>query len=157
MGTGYNMKIKRLYTDAILPVKAHAGDLGYDLFCHGIQNIEPNQVKLIPTGIAIQFPKGYGGLIRDRSSIATKQYIFTVAGVIDNGYTGHIQIAMFNAGQYPTWFRHGDKIAQLVLIPTVDFPIEEADEIISLDGRGEKGFGSTGKTHVTQNKDNSWL
>lgn len=151
------MKVKRLYTDAILPRKAHAGDLGYDLFCHEIQNIQPNEVKLIPTGIAIQFPTGYGGLIRDRSSVAIKQYIFTVAGVIDNGYTGHIQIAMYNAGTHPVWFKHGDKIAQLVLIPTVDFPIEETDELISLDGRGEGGFGSTGTNYKTQNENHNWL
>lgn len=151
------MKVKKLFPEAILPKKAHAGDLGYDLFCNGIVNLEPGEVKLIPTGIAIQFPQGYGGMIRDRSSVATKQYIFTVAGVIDSGYTGHIQIAMYNAGKHPTWFNHGEKIAQLLLIPTVDFPIEEVSELTSLDGRGENGFGSTGKTYVAQNKTTHWL
>lgn len=151
------LKVKKLYANSILPRKAHDGDLGYDLFCNGIHNIQPNEIKLIPTGIAIQFPPNYGGLIRDRSSIATTQYVFTVAGVIDNGYTGHIQIAMFNAGKYPTWFRNGEKIAQLVLVPTVDFEVEEVSEIVSTDGRGENGFGSTGRDHVIQVKTNSWL
>lgn len=148
------MKVKRLSENAVLPQKAHAGDLGYDLFCSEEVTIWPGETKLVSTGIAIQFPEGYGAFIRDRSSVATKLQLFTVAGIIDNGYVGEIRIALYNgaddnesakSGQH-TWRKIsvGDKIAQLVLIPTVNFKVEEVDELVSADQRGIDGFGSTG-------------
>lgn len=138
------MKVKRLHNNAILPVKAHAGDLGYDLFACETDSVWPGETRLIKTGIAIQFPPGWGAVIKDRSSVATKRNIFTVAGVIDNGYIGEIQVAMFNGGEHIQSFAPGDKIAQLVFIPTVHFSVEEVDNISSNDGRDDKGFGSTG-------------
>lgn len=138
------MKVLRLSDSAKLPQKAHAGDLGYDLFSNHDVLIIPGDTTLIPTGIAIQFPDGYGGFIKDRSSVATKNKLFTVAGVIDNGYVGEIKIAMHNATGTHAVIKKGDKIAQLVLIPTVDFPIEEVRDLVSSDKRGEGGFGSTG-------------
>lgn len=138
------MKVKRLFVDAQLPQKAHAGDLGYDLFSMGITTIYPGQTELVSTGICAQFPEGYGAFIRDRSSVATKRSLFTVAGVIDNGYIGELRVALFNGGEEVQHIRHGEKIAQLVLIPTVNFPVEEVDEVVSSDARGLNGFGSTG-------------
>jgi dUTP pyrophosphatase len=139
------IKVKRLVDHAILPSKAHSGDLGYDLYATEQVSIHAGDTVVVPTGIAIQFPEGYGGLIRDRSSIATKRKLFTVAGVIDNGYTGEIKIALHNSTESFQTIYRGDKIAQLVLIPTVDFTVEEVTEISSNDGRNENGFGSTGK------------
>jgi dUTP pyrophosphatase len=138
------MKVKRLTAIAVLPQKAHAGDLGYDLFSVEGVAVYPDQTVVVKTGIAIQFPEGYGGFIKDRSSVATKKGLFTVAGVIDNGYTGEICIALHNGSPDLVHIMSGEKIAQLVLIPTVNFPVEEIEEITSSDGRGEKGFGSTG-------------
>jgi len=139
------MKVKKLYQDAILPNKAHAGDLGYDLFSIKDVLIVPGETKLVSTGIAIQFPNGYGGFIKDRSSVATKKKLFTVAGVIDNGYVGEIKIALHNPNEDYSHIKRGEKIAQLVLIPTVDFSVEEVNELVSADARGENGFGSTNK------------
>lgn len=138
------MKVKKLFFDAQLPQKAHAGDLGYDLFSLGVKTIYPGQTELVGTGVCIQFPEGYGGLIRDRSSVATKRNLFVVAGVIDNGYTGEIKVALHNVGEDIQRIGHGEKIAQLILIPTVDFSVEEVQEISSSDGRNSNGFGSTG-------------
>lgn len=138
------MRIKRLSENAILPQKAHAGDLGYDLFTNEGVAIFPNETKVVKTGIAIQFPEGYGGFIKDRSSVATKKGLFTVAGVIDNGYTGEICIALHNGTDSLIHVAPGEKIAQLVLIPTVDFNIEEVDDVLPTDKRGNNGFGSTG-------------
>lgn len=137
------MKVMRLSESAKLPQKAHAGDLGYDLFANENIVIIPGDTTLISTGIAIQFPEGYGGFIKDRSSVATKNKLFTVAGVIDNGYIGEIKIAIHNATGTHAVIQKGDKIAQLVLIPTVDFGIEEVRDLLSSDLRGESGFGST--------------
>jgi dUTP pyrophosphatase len=139
------IKVKRLLKEATLPSKAHAGDLGYDLYAAEQATIWPGETRLIRTGIAIQFPDGYGGLIRDRSSIATKLKLFNVAGVIDNGYNGEIQIALFNSEETRRTVYITDKIAQMILIPTVNFSVEEVDEVFSADGRGTNGFGSTGR------------
>jgi dUTP pyrophosphatase len=137
------MKVKRLSVGAVLPQKAHAGDLGYDLFTNeGV--VFPNETKIIKTGIAIEFPEGYGGFIKDRSSVATKRGLHTVAGVIDNGYIGEICVALYNGTDSLIHITSGEKIAQLVLIPTVNFEVTEVDEVISADQRGDGGFGSTG-------------
>lgn len=142
--TPHKMKIKKIIDTAILPQKAHAGDLGYDLFAAEDISIFPGETKLITTGVAIQFPVGYGGIIKDRSSVATKRKLFTVAGVIDNGYIGELQVALHNSGYNMQKISAGDKIAQLVLIPVTNFHIEEVVEVYSADQRGLGGFGSTG-------------
>lgn len=138
------MQVKRLSANAILPQKAHAGDLGYDLFTNEGAAVFPNETKVVKTGIAIQFPEGYGAFIKDRSSVATKKGLFTVAGVIDNGYIGEICIALHNGTDSLIHISPGEKIAQLVLIPTVNFGVTEVDELVSADQRGVGGFGSTG-------------
>lgn len=138
------MKVQRVSEQAKLPTKAHAGDLGYDLYASDQITIYPSETKLIPTGIKVQFPEGYGALIRDRSSIATKKELFVVAGVIDNGYTGEILIALHNVGNNFQTVYMGDKVAQMILINTVDFPVEEVDNVVSMDNRASAGFGSTG-------------
>jgi dUTP pyrophosphatase len=138
------LKVKKVVDHAVLPTKAHSGDLGYDLYAAEQVTIYAGETRLIPTGISVQFPAGYGGLIRDRSSVATKRYLFNVAGVIDNGYTGEIKVALYNSTDAFQTIYRGDKIAQMILIPTVDFKVEEVTEITSQDGRGSNGFGSTG-------------
>jgi dUTP pyrophosphatase len=138
------MRVKKLSENAKLPNKAHAGDLGYDLYSNEGVAVFPHETKVVKTGIAIQFPAGYGGFIKDRSSVATKKGLFSVAGVIDNGYIGEIGIALYNGTDSLIHVTPGEKIAQLVLIPTVNFEVTEVDEVVSADERGEGGFGSTG-------------
>jgi dUTP pyrophosphatase len=160
----YALHVKKLDDNARLPEKAHHGDLGFDLFALEDTILLPGKVTKVRTGIACGFPFGYGALIRDRSSVATKQEVFVCAGVIDNGYTGEIIVAMFNPGKVETllrneldgWrtltvqyvgakeFKAGDKIAQMILTPVVNFPIIETDDL-SKTSRGANGFGSTGK------------
>jgi len=109
------MKVKRLSRTATLPQKAHAGDLGYDLFCDEATAIFPAETRVVK-----------------------------IAGVIDNGYIGEICIALYNGTESLINLTPGEKIAQLVLIPTVNFSVEEVTEVISSDQRGAGGFGSTG-------------
>ena len=139
--------IKKLVPHAILPAKAHPGDLGYDLFAAEEISIMPGATALISTGLAWKFPTGWGGLIRDRSSVATKRKLHVVAGVIDNGYTGEVKIALHfsMAMMQIETIRVGDKIAQLIPVPVVEFNnIQEVDELPITD-RGENGFGSSGQ------------
>lgn len=138
------MQVKKLRENAQLPQKAHAGDLGYDLFTSEGTTIFPSETKVVKTGIAIKLPEGYGAFIKDRSSVATKRGLSTVAGVIDNGYIGEICVALYNGTESLIHVRPLEKIAQLVLIPTVNFEVSEVDELTATDKRGDAGFGSTG-------------
>jgi deoxyuridine 5'-triphosphate nucleotidohydrolase len=138
--------VKKIHPNAILPTKAHDGDLGYDLYALDNEVIKHGEITLVRTGIACQFPIGYGALLRDRSSVATKYGAAIVAGVIDNGYTGEILVAMHQIGKLNYHISKGQKIAQMILIPTVNFQVFEVDEIVSADTRAEKGFGSSGTT-----------
>ena len=139
------LMVKKLYHDAILPTKANDGDLGYDLFAIEDVQIPGGLPTKVHTGIACQFPCGYGAFIKDRSGIASRNPLHVTSGVIDNGYTGEIVVVVAN---YSSWMKEihaGDKFAQMVLIPVVDFSVREVTEIESSDGRGAMGFGSTGK------------
>lgn len=137
------IKIKRLVENAKLPTKAYDGDLGFDLY--SIENVlvKPNEKPVsIKTGIAVQLPKGYGAIIKDRSSLASDG-LHIVAGVIDNGYRGEIIIKMANLTDRPILIEEGSKIAQLILIPIVNCYLIETDKL-SITERNDKGFGSSG-------------
>lgn len=128
------------------PLKAHPGDLGYDLFSCEDTSILPGETKLISTGIRIAFPARYGAKLFDRSSMASKNKIFVVAGVIDSGYRGEIKVAMYNSNTAVTWDIHkGDRIAQMVLMEVVSLPIIPGMVDINETSRGAGGFGSTGR------------
>jgi len=140
-----NLKVLRLSNTAILPSKAYSGDLGYDLY-NDVSTvwIPAGGTRLISTGISCGFPEGFGALIRDRSSVATKRGLFVVAGVIDNGYTGEIKIALYNSTSRQEMVDSGEKIAQMILVETQSFVVEEVTELVSSDDRMGNGFGSTG-------------
>lgn len=128
------------------PLKAHNGDLGYDLFSCENTSIAPGETKLISTGVKIAFPAKYGAKLFDRSSVASKNKIFVVAGVIDSGYRGEIKVAMYNSNTAVTYpIKVGDRIAQMVLMEVVSLPIIPGMVDVNETSRGAGGFGSTGK------------
>jgi|688.fasta_scaffold220273_2 dUTP pyrophosphatase len=140
------LKIKLLEDSAKMPTRAHSTDLGYDLYALETMYIPFGKPVKIRTGIAVEFPKGYGAFIKDRSSMASKG-LATIGGVIDETYTGEISVIMLNLNF--SFFKKkiihkGDKIAQLVPIQTVNWDIEVVEEL-SVGERGNKGFGSSGK------------
>ena len=136
------LEVKKLDPAAKLPEKAHQGDLGYDLFALEDVTLMPGCVTKVRTGIACNFPHGYGALIRDRSSVATKREVFVVAGVIDQAYVGEIIVAFYNPDEVSR-FQAGEKIAQMILMPVITFDVRETTELNDTD-RGTGGFGSTG-------------
>jgi dUTP pyrophosphatase len=83
------IKFKKLHPDAKPPTRARHGDAGWDLTCHGIRALDGNTVTF-GTGIAVEIPEGYFGLLRPRSSIRTTDYVMATSGVIDSGYRGGI-------------------------------------------------------------------
>jgi len=141
----FSMKYKKLDPSALPPQKAHENDLGWDLFSLDSPIIPPFNYRLVRTGIAIGFPPNVGGILKDRSGVASKQGLFVHAGVIDPGYTGEILVLIYNSNKVPVEIKMGAKIAQMILMPV--FMVSELKEVSDLDetDRGSGGFGSTDK------------
>lgn len=139
------MKVKKLHPKARLPEKANPSDLGWDLFCVEDVIVPSWQRVLLKTGISVQFPDLVGGILKDRSSVASKQGLFVKAGVIDPNYRGEILVLLYNSTRQPIQVSAGAKIAQMVLMPSFQLtsPIEDVDELDDTD-RGAGGFGSSG-------------
>lgn len=137
------LRIKKLHPDAKIPSYAHPGDAGMDVFALESLTLTPGERGLVRTGISLEFPEGYVLLVWDKSGISTKHGIKTLAGVIDSGYRGEIQIGVVNLGQEAFTFEKGNKVAQILVQPIVNAEIQEV-EYLADSSRGEDGFGSTG-------------
>lgn len=143
--------IKRMENakDLPLPRFMTRGAAGMDLLAN-VENeviVMPNEIKLIPTGIAVAVPEGYEAQIRPRSGLALKHGITFVntPGTIDSDYRGEIGVILINLGENPFIIKRGDRIAQMV-INKIEIPkIYEVEEL-EITQRGEGGFGSTGKS-----------
>lgn len=151
------LKIKRLTEDAILPIRAHKGDAGIDLTCTTItQEInECGQLIIVyHTGLAMEIPEGYVGLLFPRSSIANKSLSLTNSvGVIDSGYRGEVMAKMRSTTDVvPAIYKPGERFAQLVIVPIPEVEITEVAELSETD-RGEDGFGSTENTAEVPTED----
>ncbi len=138
-----HLLIKKLHPDASVPKYALPGDAGMDLYALETITLAPNQKTIIPTGIAMAIPKGHVGLVWDKSGIASKHHLHTLAGVIDENYRGEIRVVIGNFGEQSYTIEKGKKFAQLLIQPVVQ---PETREVDSLDetNRGAGGFGSTG-------------
>ncbi len=142
------LKIKRLRPNAKLPKRATPGSTGFDIFAciegNGTIVLQGTQPKLIPTGIAIEVPKGYDIQIRPRSGLSAKGVGVTF-GTIDSDYRGEILITMYLFSPNATFeIKHGDRIAQMVVSKVADLPLVEVEELSPTE-RGAGGHGSTGK------------
>ena len=147
-----DIRFKRLSPTATVPTKAHDDDLGLDLYASLNNIIDPGESVLIRTDIACQFPAHYnvetgwsvyGGILKDRSSVASKYKVYVHAGVIDPSYRGEIRVLMHNMGSDPFYVTVGMKIAQMVLVPVPLIEILEVEKLNDTD-RGVGGFGSSG-------------
>jgi dUTP pyrophosphatase len=137
------LQIQKLKEEAVVPQYAHPGDAGMDFCASEDVTIEPGQRALIPTGIAMAIPEGYVALVWDKSGRASKDGVTTMAGVIDSGYRGEIQILMFNTTEDPWTVNAGEKVAQILIQP-IAAPEVEVVESLDETSRGAAGFGSTG-------------
>ena len=135
--------IKKLHPDAILPQYVHPQDAGMDFFTCETITIQPHERTLIPTGIAMAIPAGYVGLIWDKSGIASKYGIKTMAGVIDASYRGEVKILVHNLSPTTYTFEKGTKVAQMLIQRVEQKKLIEVEELDDT-SRGEGGFGSTG-------------
>lgn len=139
------VRIKKLHEAAIVPKYSKSGDAGLDLTATEIIKEEGFQITY-GTGLAVEIPLGYVGLIFPRSSIRNYELALTnCVGVVDSGYRGEIQFTFNKIGGVPSKkYDVGDRIGQLIILPYPQIELEEVSELSSTE-RGDGGFGSSGK------------
>ena len=140
--------VRKLRANAQLPAYGSKGAAGADLYAclEEAVTIAPGETTFIPTGLAMEIPFGYVGLIYARSGMACKRGLAPAnkVGVIDSDYRGEFLVALHNHGSRPQTVDCGERIAQLVITPVLMPAYEEVSELSDTQ-RGEGGFGSTGK------------
>lgn len=142
------VKIKKLDERAIVPTYGTEFSAGADLYAllDSAEEIAPHQTKFIHTGLSVEIPVGYCGLIFARSSMGAKRGLAPAnkVGVIDADYRGEIMVALHNHSEENAMVVPGERIAQLAILPFLKADFEENDNL-SDTARGAGGFGSTGK------------
>ena len=139
------VKIKRLHKDSVIPSYAKEGDAGMDLTATRMWFDDDRNV-CYGTGITMEIPKGYVGLVFPRSSIAKKDLLLSNAvGVIDSGYRGEITAKFKISGEYSNkhFYKIGERICQIIIMPYPQIEFEEVEELSKTE-RGDGGYGSSG-------------
>jgi dUTP pyrophosphatase len=141
-----DLQVRLLHPAARLPRRAHPGDAGSDLFSVEEVVIPPGERRDVGTGIALAIPAGYGGFVQPRSGLAFKHGIMLTnsPGLIDAGYRGELRVSLYNSGAESFTVAIGERIAQLV-IQRVEEPEFVAVDALAETGRGQGGFGSSGR------------
>lgn len=141
------IKVKKINEKAILPTYGSEFAAGADLYACMDEpvTLAPHETVMIKTGLAMELPAGYAGLIYPRSGMAFKRGLAPAnkVGVIDPDYRGEFMVAMHNHSETPATIEPEERIAQLVITPFLTAVFEEADELPDT-VRGAGGFGSTG-------------
>ena len=143
------INIKKLNEKAIIPTKGSPYSAGYDLYAcleSDCIQIPPQTCVKIGTGLSIEVPDGYFGAIFARSGLATKENLrpANCVGVADSDYRGEYIVALYNDSAVHKTINHGERIAQLVIMPYLSVEFCETENLTETD-RGDGGFGSTGK------------
>lgn len=128
---------------AKLPERAHEADAGLDLFSRESVTIFPGGSHTFDTGVHVDIPKGFAGLITSKSGLNVNHGLIS-DGTIDAGYSGSIRVKLYNIGERPYNVEVGDKISQLIIIPVILTELVKVDKFDGGD-RGDNGFGSTGR------------
>ncbi len=141
------LRVIKLKDEAVLPTRAHAGDAGLDLYACEAAHIGPGERWSVGTGIAVEVPEGYAGLVLPRSGLAREHGIALVnaPGLIDAGYRGEVRVLLLNTDPAETFkVAPGERVAQLVISPiALPEPVEAG--ALGESARGDAGFGSSGR------------
>jgi len=146
--SNFQVLIKRLDLDLPLPKYSKGGDAGADIVSRIDITLQPGERALVPTGIALALPDGYVALVHPRSGLAIKHGVSMVnaPGTVDAGFRGELQCILINHDpRESVSFKRGDRIAQLVFQKVERAEFVEVD-VLPGSGRGEDGFGSTGRS-----------
>ena len=142
------ISVTKLSPNAKLPTYGTSGAAGADLYACLEEPVlvRPGQSVWVSTGLAMEIPAGYAGLVYARSGMACKQGLAPAnkVGVIDSDYRGPVTVVLHNHGSEERTVNNGDRIAQLVIIPVITSGVRLVESLTDSD-RGEGGFGSTGK------------
>ena len=141
------IRIKKLNENATLPTYGSEFAAGADLYNLDTPvTVNPHETVLVHTGLSVEIPEGYAGLIYARSGLASKRGLAPAnkVGVIDADYRGEVMVALHNHSEIPATVDAHERVAQLVVTPFLKVEYELADEL-SDTVRGEGGFGSTGR------------
>ena len=142
------IRVKKLHENAIAPTYGSVEAAGADLYAclDETVTVAPGETVWIPTGLAMEIPKGCAGLVYARSGLACKKGLAPAnkVGVIDSDYRGPVTVVLHNHGKEAQIIAHGERIAQMVITPVLT-PAYEMADVLSDTGRGQGGFGSTGK------------
>jgi dUTP pyrophosphatase len=139
------LPVRRLRDDATLPAQAYAGDAGFDLAACGRHEVRPGARAVIPTGLAVEVPEGYGGFVLPRSGLAAHHGItlLNAPGLVDAGYRGEVQLVFHNTDPEATFVvEPGMRVAQLVVLPVPAVTLVEREELAASE-RGDRGLGSS--------------
>ena len=142
------VEVQLLREGARPPQRTRPGDAGYDLACCQDFELEPGEAAKVPTGFALALPETVVGLVCPRSGLAAAHQVTVVngPGVIDANYRGECCVLLINLGRERFVAKAGDRVAQLVLVPSWTPEIKLVAELpASPDDRGEGGFGSSGR------------
>jgi dUTP pyrophosphatase len=148
------IEFARTRPNAYDPKRANPSDAGLDVFYSPefegqAVSVNPDECSIIPTGLRFGVPHGYMLEVKNRSSVAAKQSLLVGACVIDSGYDGEVFINLHNVGKRPQFIEPGDKIAQVVMIPVVNFRAAQSTNgdlyrsSITISERGDGALGST--------------
>jgi dUTP pyrophosphatase len=139
------LPVRRLRDEATLPSQAYVGDAGLDLAGCDRHEVGPGERAVIPTGLAVEIPAGYAGLVLPRSGLAARHGItlLNAPGLIDSGYRGEVLVVVHNTDANDTFVvEPGMRIAQLVVMAVPELRLVEQAELAHSE-RGERGFGSS--------------
>ncbi len=143
-----NIKVKKLHPAAKLPTYGSFEAAGADLYAclEEAVTILPGETCFVPTGLALEVPKGCAGLVYARSGLACKRGLAPAnkVGVVDSDYRGEVKVALHNHGLTSQTVEPGERVAQFIITPVLTPVYEESTEL-SDTSRGAGGFGSTGK------------
>jgi dUTP pyrophosphatase len=141
------LRVAKLKDDALLPVRAHDGDAGLDLYACEAAHLGPGERWSVGTGVAVEIPERHAGLVLPRSGLARDHGIALVnsPGLIDAGYRGEVRVLLLNTDPAETFrVEPGERIAQLVIAPIALADPVQVDSLTE-SARGDGGFGSSGR------------
>lgn len=138
------VRIKKVRDDAIVPRYGRPGDAGFDFYSREDVILQPQEQHIFETGIAMAIPEGTVGLVWDRSGMAAKNGVKTMAGVLDHTFRGEIGLVLVNVTKKPYEVKKGDRIAQMLIQPIYTAEISVVDELDST-VRSDGRFGSSGR------------